>query len=84
MDPDNIDLMKLLAQNCLEKRNNKDAIDVLKKLAAVDIEPTYAFYALGQIYQQEQDTDGLKWVVSRLKQINPKDPFIGKLTQGKS
>jgi hypothetical protein len=83
-DPENIELMKLQAQNFLEKRDNKGAVDVLKKLAAVDVEPQYAYYALGQIYQQEQNNDGLKWVVSRLKQIDPKDPVIGKLIQGKS
>ncbi|HEX2957946.1 MAG TPA: DUF2723 domain-containing protein [Chitinispirillaceae bacterium] len=83
-DPDNIDLMKLQAQNFLEKRNHKDAVSVLKKLAAIDVQPEYAYYALGQIYQQEQDKSGIEWVVSRLKQINPKDPFINKLTQEKS
>jgi tetratricopeptide (TPR) repeat protein len=83
-DPENVELMKLQAQNFLEKRKNQEAVNVLKKLADVDVEPAYAYYALGQIYQQEQNKEGIQWVVSRLKRINPRDPMISKLDQGKS
>jgi predicted Zn-dependent protease len=75
-DPENVDLLKLQAQTLIDKGNRDDATGVIKKLAALDVHPEYAYYTLGQIYQAEKDKAGLQWVISQIKKINPKDPYI--------
>jgi tetratricopeptide (TPR) repeat protein len=79
-DPQNIELMKLQAQTYLEKGNKKEATGVLMKLAELDVHPEYAYYTLGQIYQSEKNNEGLKWVVSHIKKINPGDPYADKFS----
>jgi hypothetical protein len=75
-DPKNVDLLKLQAQTLIDKGNRKDATGVIKELAALDVHPEYAYYTLGQIYQTDKDKVGLQWVVSQIKKINPKDPYL--------
>ncbi|NLE00311.1 MAG: DUF2723 domain-containing protein [Fibrobacter sp.] len=78
-NPRDIELLKAQAQMYLEKGNRKDAVPVLRKLADLDLKPDYAYYTLGKIYKMDKNREGVDWVISRIKRINPKDPFIDQV-----
>ena len=80
-DPDNIELLKLSAQELIDKGKGSEATELLKKLVSIDPNPQYALYALAREYQSQGKFDSVEWAMNKLQQIDPDNQDVNRMLE---